>query len=268
MNLYNLAVMKVIMKSLFVVLVLLFGCKNTNKYDEAKGFYQNGKIAVAKDMLTRIIETDKYYDSAQILLSKIRIIEKQRDSIKHIEDSLNKIKISFEKRESALMDLKQAIEEVKSYKYNSTFSSVDDIIKELEAIWNWTEIAENAKKYTDKEYVSLKQDLIKGIVNLQVKAFPILRKEYVSVCREKLWEEDVNITCYGAGYTTIELLGYHFAANKNCKETYDALHHILYNLRFKRLNLKWSKYSEYVAYTINNNSDKELMILLRLKLDR
>lgn len=115
------------------------------------------------------------------------------------------------------------------------------------AYQNSSEFATN--KRVNEARLKLKQKLISA----QIKTFPKMRKAYALTLKEKLWREDVDVK---SNDKSITLTGGTFASNKNKEDTYIAMRDRLEQLRFKRVNFKWTKYDdEYTYWTIETPSD-------------
>lgn len=116
------------------------------------------------------------------------------------------------------------------------------------------------KQSTDKEVLKLTDELQKKVVASQLKNFPKLRKAYYEFVKNKLWENDVDVRISGAGNTVLKLTGGYFAANKNIKDSQEALHEMLTLLRFKQTQYTWYKgQDEFTYYTIDSPKDNEIV---------
>lgn len=116
------------------------------------------------------------------------------------------------------------------------------------------------KASSDKEVLKLTEELRKKVVASQQKNFPKIRKAYYEFVKNKLWENDVYVDISGSGNTVIKFTGGYFAANKNIKETQEALSEMLTLLRFKQTQYRWYKgQDEFTYYTIESNKDSEIV---------
>lgn len=95
-------------------------------------------------------------------------------------------------------------------------------------------------------------DYKKNIIKTQKVVYPKFRKAFTERAKNKMWEHDIEV--YSSG-TTITFIGYTFARNKNIKDSYESIASTLEEMRFKRVNFKWSEGSEYTYYTIDSPSD-------------
>lgn len=116
------------------------------------------------------------------------------------------------------------------------------------------------KQSKDKDILKLTDELTKKVIASQQKNFPKLRKAYYDFVKNKLWENDVEVSLSGSGNTTLKFTGHYFAANKNIKESEEALHEMLTLLRFKQTQYRWYKgQDEYTYYTIESPKDNEII---------
>lgn len=100
------------------------------------------------------------------------------------------------------------------------------------------------------------EELKKETKKLQVSKLPIMRKIHVKELGKKLWRSNIDVIDKG---TTVELIGGVFANNANKEDFYKEMGHLFYNLRFKRVNMKWYKYDEeYTYYETGAKKDDEL----------
>ncbi|WP_175633910.1 hypothetical protein [Pedobacter ghigonis] len=113
---------------------------------------------------------------------------------------------------------------------------------------------------SDKEILRLTNTLRNKAVASQIKYFPKIRRAYYQLTRDKLWEHDIEVTLGGKSNSILKFTGGYFAANANKKETQEALQEMLTTLRFKQTQYRWYKgQDEYTYYTIESNSDSELV---------
>lgn len=79
------------------------------------------------------------------------------------------------------------------------------------------------------------------------KAMPSLRKAFVKITKEELWESDIDVYDSNGG-KTIWFVGGQFAANRNIKKYYEGFEKILKQLGFKRACFKWIKHADEYTY--------------------
>jgi hypothetical protein len=124
----------------------------------------------------------------------------------------------------------------------------------------WANMIEEHKNNPDPGVKSMVNELKRKVSQLQVKEFPLMRKEYVGIIGKVIWENNVEVTVSGAGNKTIEFTGALFANNKNVTEAEQAIRDALKLFRFTRANYKWFKYDdEYTYYKIESESDSAVV---------
>jgi|GEM_PF-1119626 len=167
---------------------------------------------------------------------------------------------------NAEMDLKTKIENnIKSIDggddlTKNKFKSATDFQISVALYKAYASVINEGKQSTDKEILKLTDQLTKKVITSQQKNFPKLRKAYYEFVKEKLWENDVDVNLSGSGNTTLKFTGHYFAANKNIKDTQEALHEMLTYLRFKQTQYRWYKgEDEYTYYTIESPKDNEIV---------
>lgn len=117
----------------------------------------------------------------------------------------------------------------------------------------------SSSKYNKIDSINKKSDILKSHVQkLQIKYFPIIRKEYVKDIESKLWEQNIDVKCLGSDCNTIRFISGIYANNKNIKESYIALIDNLEIMRFKKVEFLWYKHDdEYTYYKIDSKKDNE-----------
>lgn len=159
------------------------------------------------------------------------------------------------------------LRELKSDVFTKGFSAnyrhdVKALQMELVVFAGWREIIDDAESFGDPEIKKLSKTLKDKVIALQRKEFPMLRKEYVKLAGEVLWEDDIEVKIKGNRYSIIEFVGGMFAANRNIKATQETLTEQLRMFRFKRSEYKWMEYAdEYTYYELNPPSDGDLVEL-------
>lgn len=116
-----------------------------------------------------------------------------------------------------------------------------------------------AKPNKDKEVQSLISELEKKVIKSQIKNFPKLRKAYYEFLKEKLWENDVDVSISGRNNQRLSFTASYFAANKNIKDTQETLSEMLNYLHFKQTQYRWySGQDEFTYYDIESDNDNEI----------
>ncbi len=131
---------------------------------------------------------------------------------------------------------------------------------ELVLFGYWADIIKKGENSDDPEIQKLAKQLKSKVVNLQVREFPRLRKEYADVAAKKMWENDIEVYANGTGNRYINFTGGLFAANKNKKVFQEQLHEILTMFRFNQSRYRWYKGAdEYTYWTIYEGKDSDLV---------
>ena len=95
---------------------------------------------------------------------------------------------------------------------------------------------------------------------LQISEFPKMRKAYIDVVADKLWEENITVTAQGNGNTVVNITGGIFVNNKNKKQMQETLSDVLKSFRFKQVRYRWYKdEDEYTYYDLSVPKDNELV---------
>lgn len=178
-------------------------------------------------------------DSARIADSLAIVRQHYEDSIKHVNDSLEHIRLH-----DAMIT--RIFNEFKEFKVED----VSDIHKFYDII------DYDARIMRDEEDPKLKNELKRKLIAFQVKNYPLARKAWAQSARNRLWEQDIDVSFSGR---TITFTGSVFVTNAGIKAVYDGISSALSQLHFKRCNFKWSKYAdEYTYYTISSDEDNEV----------
>lgn len=112
----------------------------------------------------------------------------------------------------------------------------------------------------NKENKKLAAELKKKLATLQKKSFPQLRKAFAEAAKEKLWEENIDVTISGSANTVITLTGGIYANNKNIKQSQESMSETLHAFRFKQCHFKWFKHDdEHTYYNIESPPDMEIV---------
>lgn len=137
--------------------------------------------------------------------------------------------------------------------------SVDDVIITSAIFKAYAMTIKEGKESQKEEEVKLAKELEKKVSSLQIKNFPKLRLAYYKIMKDKLWENDIDVNISGSGNTILKLTAGYFAANKNIKDTQEALNEMLTSLRFKQTQYRWYKGAdEFTYYTISSLKDAEI----------
>ncbi|MFK7048948.1 hypothetical protein FLACOL_01303 [Flavobacterium columnare] len=142
---------------------------------------------------------------------------------------------------------------------NSPLKSAQDFTIAVALFKAYAITINEAKPNKDKEVQSLISELEKKVIKSQIKNFPKLRKAYFEFLKEKLWENDIDVSISGSNNQRLSFTASYFAANKNIKETQEALSEMLHYLHFKRTQYQWYKgQDEFTYYDIESDNDNEI----------
>jgi len=136
------------------------------------------------------------------------------------------------------------------------FFEIHDVISKANMFSDISTSINDAISIHDDSLTAVATRLKKKLISVQIRDFPHMRKSYIKLANNILWEENIEITGKGK---TITFTGGVFANNKNIKVFYDNLRWVLEKLRFQRANFKWYKNaSEYTYYTITLQKDGDV----------
>lgn len=153
--------------------------------------------------------------------------------------------------------------EIESIKNGVDFSIYRGDIQKLQIETSmfklWGDIIREGQSSSNPNEVKLSNQLKSQVVKIQTKELPILRKEYVDIVYNKLWEENIKVTSSGRGNTTINMTGGKFFNNKNKSEVQNTISEILSLFRFKQSTYRgYDGQDEYTYYTLETPKDSEL----------
>ena len=230
--------------------------KSAHKYIE-KGLYEN---AIAD--LRNIKKENSFYEEAQQLIKKT-------DSLIKITEE-NKLLVKDEERaklkEVAILKQKEQLErELNSVNAGVDFSSYRETVESLQIelilFGTWARIITDGEKSENSEIQKMAKQLKPKVVKMQVKEFPILRKEYSKIVAAKLWENDIELSVSGSGNKHINFSGGIFAANKNKQEFQKQINEVITMFRFNQSRYRWYKgANEYTYYTMYVGKDSDLFL--------
>jgi hypothetical protein len=180
--------------------------------------------------------------------------EKQRLALEAERVELEKQKQLEEQKKQEAEAKQKAIDEINIFIWlvdnfkDNDYSSVRNI--ELTAIlfWSYALTVEKYKNHTDSEIKNLALSLERKTSALQIKQFPIMRKEYTKLVDQTMWEYNIDVYSKWTWNWTIEFVWWYFANNKNKLDTYSTLKEMLKLLRFDRANFKWYEYDDNYTY--------------------
>lgn len=197
----------------------------------------NGKAALTQEQIDSINRVKA--DSVRVADSLALIQKRINDSIKHVEDSIAKIKA----RENKITQINNLLKN----------TSVD-YVSQIQTFYNTIDEIKTA--ISKEKDPSLKAKWTKELKAMQAKQFPKARKVWAQEARDKMWEHDCDVSISGR---TITFTAGMFASNANIKTAYQSIANALCDLRFKRCNFKWYRYDDdYTYYDIGSKNDTDL----------
>lgn len=147
----------------------------------------------------------------------------------------------------------------KGLKTDTYRGSVEALQMELVLFGMWASIIQEGEVSND-ENKKLASAIRKKVTAIQVAEFPKLRKGYVDIVANKLWEENITVTVQGNGNNIINLTGGLFANNKNIKQMQETIKEVVKMFRFKQIRYRWFKGAdEYTYYDLEVPKDNELV---------
>lgn len=229
--------------------------------EAAKNYIEQEDYSSAISRLEDIDKENPLYNEAQILLQQADSLDKMTEEEKRLAKEMEAKKAAEEEK---LKQKEQLEREIKSINDGVDFSTyrgtVDALQMELVLFGTWADIIEKGETSDDPEIQKLAKQLKPKVVNLQVREFPRLRKEYADVVAKKMWENDIEVYANGTGNRYINFTGGLFAANKNKKDFQEQLHEILTMFRFNQSRYRWYEgQDEYTYWTIYEDKDSELV---------
>jgi hypothetical protein len=231
------------------------------KIETAKSLIEQEKYEEAITKLKDIETNDSLYLDVKNLLAKaeelMSLTEEEKLQIKAAEE---KKKIEEEKAVK-IEQLKREITSInKGVDFSSYRGTIDALQLELVLFAAWTNIIEDAEIHEDAEIKNLTSQLKSKVTSIQVREFPILRKEYAKIVDRKMWENDIDVSVNGTGNKYINFTGGIFAANKNKQDFQTQLIEILTMFRFAQARYRWyEEQDEYTYWTVYEGKDSELV---------
>jgi hypothetical protein len=246
----------------------IIGVATESDEDRAKSSIESAKNYIEQENYSSAISRLEDIDKENPLYSEAQILLQQADSLNKMTEEEKRLAKEMEAKKSAeeekLKQKEQLEREIKSINDGVDFSTyrgtVDSLQMEHVLFGYWADIIKKGENSDDPEIQKLAKQLKSKVVNLQVREFPRLRKEYVDVAAKKMWENDIEVYANGTGNRYINFTGGLFAANKNKKVFQEQLHEILTMFRFNQSRYRWYKGAdEYTYWTIYEGKDSDLV---------
>jgi hypothetical protein len=134
-------------------------------------------------------------------------------------------------------------------------TSVLGITTEIKIFKAWAKIANAAEN--DKYSKEVLPKFRKKVMATQKKEFPLLREAYTELVKNKVWEDDMEVTSYGPAYDRIWLTGAAFARHAYIKLIHETMIDIFTDLRFSTVTYKYSNYdSDPTSFRISCPEDE------------
>jgi hypothetical protein len=154
--------------------------------------------------------------------------------------------------------------ELESIKAGIDFSTYRGSISSLQielALFNlWGKMINEGTKSTNQNEVKLAQQLKTQVVKMQSKEFPLMRKEYVSVSRDLVWKDNIQVNASGPASSTITFTSGLFLNNKNISDSQDKLSKILTDFRFQKCQYKaYEAQESFSYYSLKSPKDGEII---------
>jgi uncharacterized FlaG/YvyC family protein len=222
---------------------------------------ENFKGAISK--LEDVKSSDPLYSEAKELLQKAESLSKMTDGEKQIAKEDEEKKKAEEEVVNTKEQLKREINSIdKGVNFSNYRGTVESLQIEIALFATWAKIINEAEATNDPEILSLAKQLKSKVSAVQVKEYPILRKEYTKIVASKMWENNIEVSSDGAGNKNLNFIGGIFANNKNKKDFQTQLHEVLTMFRFNQSRYRWYEgEDEYTYYTIYEGKDSDLVIL-------
>ncbi|WP_158975003.1 hypothetical protein [Cellulophaga sp. L1A9] len=229
--------------------------ESANKYIE-KGKYEN-----AMTYLKKVKEDNSLYQEAQQIIKKtdslIKLTEEEKLLAKNAEIAKTKEEEKIKQKEQLNRELKSIADGID---FSSYRENVESLQIELILFTSWAKTIADGENSDDTGIKNLATQLKSKVVKLQVREFPILRKEYTKIVAKKIWENDIDVTSSSRGNRYINFSGGVFAANKNKQEFQEQVNEVLKMFRFNQSRYRWYKGADkYTYYTIYEGKDSDLM---------
>lgn len=235
--------------------------KDADNYKLGQEYFNEKNYEKATEYLKMVSEKHEKFNDIQIQIAQADSLKEVEERIKKEENEREEIARQIEERDRFKNQLLRELDSdiIKTGNTSAYRGDLTSLQTELIVFGAWKILIDQADSDQNPEVQKLGKQLKKKVVALQLKEFPILRREYAKFARSVLWEHDCDVNLGGSKNTTIEFVATAFAANKNIKDSYETLYEQMKMFRFKRVQYKWSKYDdEYTYYTMKTPEDGQL----------
>lgn len=220
---------------------------------------EQDSFQIAIRELEKISVEDDLYQQAQLLKIKadsLQTVQKERE----LEEKRIKAEKELEEKKiKAEQELKEKLnQELNLIKAGIDFSvhrgSYENILSAVDIFVSWKELAVEGDSSKNNEINKLSAQLRNSAVKIQVREYPILRKEYANILSSELWIDDISVSVSGNGNIYLNLTGGTFASNSNKKKYADELYQKLAFFNFKEIRFRWYKgQDEYTYWKIRHS---------------
>lgn len=225
--------------------------KNIEKGNYKAAIYDLNAIASNDSLYKEATQLLKIADSLQNLSAEEKKLAQQVNLQKEKDEKLAKQK---EQIESEIRSINEGID------FSGYRKTIDLLTIEIALFGAWANIIKEGEASEDAEIQKLTKELKSKVVKIQLKEFPLVRKEYGNIVAKKMWENDIDVSTSGRRNNYLNFTGGVFAANKNKKAFQEQITEILTMLRFRQSRYRWYKGDdEYTYYTTYEGKDSELV---------
>jgi len=255
---------------LAIVVIISSDDYNTSGITKAENFIKEGQYELVESSLSQIEAGDSLYSKAQNLIKQadsLKILQQNAERVANEKEAENKriaseiaLKKEIESKvNSQIEQLKREIASIdKGIDFSTYRGRIDALQMEIILFGSWAKLIEENEEFENSEIQRLNKILKSKVANIQVKEFPILRKEYAKVVAAKMWENDIDVYSSGSSNKNLNFSGGVFAANKNKQDFHNQLHEILTMFRFNQARYRWYKGAdEYTYWTMYEGKDSE-----------
>lgn len=163
---------------------------------------------------------------------------------------------------NAKEELQKEIDGLDAFDNSAYRGSVLALQIELALFSTLADMVNQHKDDPNEEIQALALQLERKVSALQVREFPLIRKDYVSVLAKEMWENNVDVESLGGNYKTIILTSGIFANNKNKADAQRLIQESLELFRFNQSRYKWYEYDdEYTYYDMESLADSEVVVI-------
>ncbi|WPP53429.1 hypothetical protein [Catalinimonas niigatensis] len=229
-------------------------------YAEAETHFYKGQYYEARNALKNVSSDDPYRWMADDMLTDMDSLEKvEREERK--KAVLEKKKSDKEKEiEQLTASLKREIKAIDDgVNFSEYRGSVESLQFGLVLFATWANLIQDADPRIE-EQVELASTLEQKVKRIQIQEFPKMRKEYVRIVDELMWEHDIEVEGSAQGTRWITFTGGTFASNGNIKDFQTEMHEVLKNFRFLQSRYKWYEHDDEVTYyELSPKKDSDLV---------